>query len=457
MIESPEARRALQSLAARLGLDPTSLLPEHEPTIDDCEAAIWRFVQAQEQAARTRADAEVGRLRAERQSADDARDKMREQWGEANERLEAAEAEFAEVKRQNEKLRHEVDVAKQAVDGWKQLADSLRSGNEENRATAARLQLEVDDLKATVEARDWQLAVSDAQTKVSNGEVCAEARAAGRGRCGCCSWCVKFERDRAEAAEVRADKAEATAVALHAVARQAHDIAEALGSIRSRLPAQRRDFGKYVKNVLIESMIGLRQIADMAMDLKPNEQTGAAKIYPMINAALAPDAGNKVLKRLQAAEAEVSSLKRRNGELQVVSYQYAQARVNEDRAKADAAALRDALEKALSACFQCRGKGFSERWTCLCDSFGDEHPGKPHPVKRVECTACAPLLAAFSGETGKNWAKERDALRGVVETINIPALRDAVRTLDDAEFSRATEAINRIADAITKHKAVVQR
>ena len=36
---------------------------------------------------------------------------------------------------------------------------------------------------------------------VTGGDVCAEARAEGRGPCGACSWCVKQAQDRAEKAE----------------------------------------------------------------------------------------------------------------------------------------------------------------------------------------------------------------------------------------------------------------
>lgn len=57
------------------------------------------------------------------------------------------------------------------------------------------------ELVARAEKAEWQVAVLAAQDSVHGGEWCAENRAAGRDRCGACSWCVKFERDRAEKAE----------------------------------------------------------------------------------------------------------------------------------------------------------------------------------------------------------------------------------------------------------------
>jgi hypothetical protein len=45
-----------------------------------------------------------------------------------------------------------------------------------------------------------------ALASVTGGEFCAEARAAGRGPCGACSWCVKQAQERAERAEAEVER-----------------------------------------------------------------------------------------------------------------------------------------------------------------------------------------------------------------------------------------------------------
>ena len=50
--------------------------------------------------------------------------------------------------------------------------------------------------KAELDIAQWQLVTAKAKAAVSGGEWCAENRAAGRGRCGACSWCARLEQQR---------------------------------------------------------------------------------------------------------------------------------------------------------------------------------------------------------------------------------------------------------------------
>jgi hypothetical protein len=72
-----DPRRVLMTLADALGLDPTSLLPEHAPDLDDCVTAIARHVIEEE--ARTVAGAlnTVGSALARLVAAIDSEDEER--------------------------------------------------------------------------------------------------------------------------------------------------------------------------------------------------------------------------------------------------------------------------------------------------------------------------------------------------------------------------------------------
>jgi len=63
-------------------------------------------------------------------------------------------------------------------------------------------QEEIERVKQAVERLQNALALA----AVSGGEFCAEARAAGRGPCGACSWCVKQAQERAERAEAEVER-----------------------------------------------------------------------------------------------------------------------------------------------------------------------------------------------------------------------------------------------------------
>lgn len=84
-------------------------------------------------------------------------------------------------------------------------------------------------------------------------------------------------------ARTQANKAEAACAAMvqafgdgHVL----HDAIEALGAIRSRLPGFGSDsLRRSTKRALVDSMIGLRQISDEGLGLKPHEQTGSAKVF----------------------------------------------------------------------------------------------------------------------------------------------------------------------------------
>jgi hypothetical protein len=72
--------------------------------------------------------------------------------------------------------------------------------------------------------------------------------------------------------------------------RLAHDAFEALGSIRSRLtlPKHRKELMRFTKHTLILCMESLREIADMGMNLEPDEQSGSSAIYRIDLSPLKP-------------------------------------------------------------------------------------------------------------------------------------------------------------------------
>ena len=67
------------------------------------------------------------------------------------------------------------------------------------------------ELTQALSKAEAALEIAQAKADLIGGEVCAEARAAGRGPCGACAWCVKQATDRAERAEAALERARALA------------------------------------------------------------------------------------------------------------------------------------------------------------------------------------------------------------------------------------------------------
>ena len=124
--------------------------------------------------------------------------------------LEAAksqrEAYKLSVYELREQLRH--SVSEDALASAQDDLAGCRAALERERMELASASVSVSrarerTLAQEIRANDLSAALEVAQAKadVIGGQACAEARAAGRGPCGCCARCVKQATERAERSE----------------------------------------------------------------------------------------------------------------------------------------------------------------------------------------------------------------------------------------------------------------